>query len=159
MHQVFAVIGRVSVRFRYLMVVLWVVGTVVAVAFGPSISQQVKTDTSSFLPKSSPSIKAAALAEPFQAQFSLTSLLVAGGDGTPLTAQQQAAIDQAEAAVAKVPGVVGVRDQGVSADGQVRKALVEIDSVQGRQRRRQGSGGRDPQRDGRRRAAAPCRST
>ena len=128
MHHVFAVIGRLSVRFRYLMVVLWIVGTLVAVALGPSISQQVKTDTSSFLPKSSPSIKAAALAEPFQAQFSLTSLLVAGGEGKPLTSQQQAAIDQAEAAVAKVPGVLDVRDQGLSADGQVRKALVEIDS-------------------------------
>jgi len=129
MHQVFAIIGRLSVRFRYLMVVLWIVGTVVAVALGPSISQQVKTDTSSFLPKSSPSIKAAALAEPFQAQFSLTSLLVAGGDGKQLTSQQQAAIDQAEAAVRKVPGVLDVRDQGLSADGQVRKALVEIDSA------------------------------
>ena len=129
MHQVFAIIGRLSVRFRYLMVVLWIVGTVVAVALGPSISQQVKTDTSSFLPKSSPSIKAAALAEPFQAQFSLTSLLVAGGDGKQLTSQQQAAIDQAEAAVRKVSGVLDVRDQGLSADGQVRKALVEIDSA------------------------------
>ncbi|MGN6378398.1 MAG: MMPL family transporter [Gaiellales bacterium] len=128
MHRLFAAIGRVSVRLRWLMVVLWLAGTIVAVHFGPSISSQVKTDTSSFLPRSSPSIRAAALAEPFQAQFSLSSDLVAGGGGTPLTPAQQAAVDRAEAAVAKVPGVLHVRDQGVSADGQVRKALVEIAS-------------------------------
>jgi RND superfamily putative drug exporter len=128
MHRVFAVIGEVSVRLRWLMVVLWLVGTALVVHFGPSIGSQVKTDTSSFLPKSSPSIKAAALAQPFQAQFSLSSVLVAGADGAPLTPAQQTAIDRAEAAVAKVPGVIGVRDQGVSADGQVRKALVEIAS-------------------------------
>jgi RND superfamily putative drug exporter len=124
----FVALGRISVRFRYPIVALWIAATVLATALGPSISSVVKTDTSSFLPKSSPSIKAAALAKPFQAQFSLSSLIVAGGSGRPLTAAQQAAIDRAERAVARIPGVLDVRDQGVSADGQVRKALVEIES-------------------------------
>jgi RND superfamily putative drug exporter len=123
----FVALGRVSVRFRYPIVALWIAATVLATALGPSISSVVRTDTSSFLPKSSPSIRAAALAKPFQAQFSLSSLIVAGGGGHPLTASQQAAIGRAERAVARVPGVLAVRDQGVSADGQVRKALVEID--------------------------------
>jgi putative drug exporter of the RND superfamily len=123
----FVALGRISVRFRYLIVVLWIVATVLATALGPSISSVVKTDTSSFLPKSSPSIQAAALAKPFQAQFSLSSLIVAGGNGAALTTAQQAAIGRAERAVARLPGVLAVRDQGVSADGQVRKALVEID--------------------------------
>src|SRR5262249_12516833 len=45
----------------------------------------------------------------------------------PLTAADNAALDRVEQAAARVPGVLRVQDQGSSADGQARKALVVTD--------------------------------
>ena len=122
---VFAQIGYASVRFRWLVVIAWPVLAVALNLWLPSLGSQVTTDNSSFLPKSEPSIQAAALASPFQPEFSSSALIVAGG-ASPLTAVDQAAIGRAEAAVARLPGVLAVRDQGVSADGRARQAEVEI---------------------------------
>jgi len=122
---IFPLIGRTSVRFRWLVVAVWPVLAVVLNLWLPSLGSQVTTDNSSFLPKSEPSIRAEALGSPFQRQFSSSALIVAGG-AAPLTPADQTAIGRAEAAVAKLPGVLAVRDQGVSADGRARQAEVEI---------------------------------
>jgi RND superfamily putative drug exporter len=50
--------------------------------------------------------------------------MVAARTGGPLTAADDAAIGRVEQAIMAVPGVVAVRDQGISADGQARRALV-----------------------------------
>lgn len=125
MSAAFSLIGRASVRFRWPVVIVWPVLAIVLNLWLPSLGSQVTTDNSSFLPRSEPSIRAAALGSPFQPEFSSSALVVAGG-GAPLTAAQQAAIGRAEAAVARLPGVLAVRDQGISADGKVRRAEVEI---------------------------------
>ena len=121
----FAAIGRLSVRYRWPVVVAWPLITIALLTTMPSLSSQVTTDNSSFLPKNSPSIRAAALASPFQNRNAVSALIVAGGHGR-LTAGQQAAIGRAEAAVARLPEVLAVRDQGVSADGTARQAQVQI---------------------------------
>ena len=66
MSRFFTGLGRFSVRFRFLIVLAWVVVTVLAVRLLPSLSDVAKDTTSGFLPSNSPSMQAAAMAAPFQ---------------------------------------------------------------------------------------------
>ncbi len=111
-------------RFRYAVLVLWVLVTVLAVHFFPTLSSVSNNDNSSFLPKNAPSIQAAALASPFERSNVPTALIVAARPGGHLTRADQAAVTRIETAARQVKGVTGVRDQGISGDGQARKALV-----------------------------------
>lgn len=122
----FAGVGRVVVRFRYLVVLTWLVFAVASVAFLPSLSSVTNGNNSSFLPTGQPSVKAAQLAGPFQRGTLPQALLVATRAGGPLTPADNTAIARAETAVRQVVGVVGVRDQGVSRDGQARKIQVTL---------------------------------
>ncbi len=56
--QVFEAIGRFSVKFRWLIVLVWIVGTVLAVQNFPSLSSVTQSNNTSFLPSSAPSQKA-----------------------------------------------------------------------------------------------------
>ncbi|MGH2386724.1 MAG: MMPL family transporter, partial [Chloroflexota bacterium] len=120
-------IGRLAVRFRYLVIAAWLVVTIFCVLAFPALGSIVNSDNSSFLPGSAPSKQAAILAEPFQPAGIYTSLMVAVRTAGPLTTDDQAAFTRAESAAGKVAHVSFVRDQGVSSDGQARKALVGID--------------------------------
>ena len=60
----FTVLGRVVVRFRWLVVALWVALVVIASAAFPSLSSEINNDNSQFLPSSTPSSQAASLAAP-----------------------------------------------------------------------------------------------
>ena len=51
----FAVIGRLSVRFRWVIVLAWVAGAVAAMALLPSLSSVTQSDNTSFLPAGAPS--------------------------------------------------------------------------------------------------------
>lgn len=53
MHRFFAWIGEFSVRFRWVIAPLWLVGVIAAVAYGPSVTTD--SDNSNFLPDSAPS--------------------------------------------------------------------------------------------------------
>ncbi len=64
MNRVFAAIGRGSVRFRWPIIILWVVVTVFAVRSLPSLASQVNNNNQDFLPASAPSVQAADLAKP-----------------------------------------------------------------------------------------------
>jgi len=105
------------VRFRWLIVLAWLVVTALCVHFLPSLDSVSNNNDSSFLPKHMPSLHAARLASPFERGTLPSGVIVAARTGQPLTAVDQAAIDRAEAAVRHVPGVVVVRDQGISGDG------------------------------------------
>jgi RND superfamily putative drug exporter len=122
----FATLGRFTVRFRYLIVVAWIVATILAVKLLPSLSSVSNNNNSAFLPSNSPSLQAAQLAAPFQRGTAPTALIVAARSDGPLTTADQAAIDRAENATRHVANVAAVRDEGVSGDGMARKALVEL---------------------------------
>jgi putative drug exporter of the RND superfamily len=123
----FASLGRFTVRFRWIIVVAWVVGTV-ALTFGlPGIASVEKSSNSQFLPATEPSVHADRLAEAFRSGTTSQAVLVAATTSGQLSATDSAAITRAESAVAKVPHVVGVSDQGVSADGRARQAVVTLD--------------------------------
>ncbi|HLX87972.1 MAG TPA: MMPL family transporter [Acidimicrobiales bacterium] len=123
--QPFAVLGRAVVRFRWIVVAVWLVGVPLAVTSLPSLSSVAKDDNTSFLPASAPSQRAADLAVPFVPRNKGTALLVAVRRDGPLTAADQAAVSRATASIGHMGVVRAVVDQGTSADGQAARLLVE----------------------------------
>jgi len=59
-----AALARVVVRFRWLVVALWIAVVVITSAAFPSLSSEINNDNSQFLPSSTPSSQAASLAAP-----------------------------------------------------------------------------------------------
>ncbi len=119
--------GRFAVRFRYLIVILWVVGAIASVRLLPSLSSVSNSDNSSFLPASSPSLHALNLTNALVVSSSKTSaqMVAARTDGA-LTTDDQTAIATLLTALSNDPHVVSVRDQGTSADGQVHRASIGV---------------------------------
>src|SRR5579875_2322943 len=105
MSAIFTSLGRFAVRCRYPIVVAWVIITIVSVRAFPSLASVAKDTTSGFLPANAPSIQASNLAGPFQNSTYASSTIVAVRDGGPLTARDQAAMNQVETAVKGLPHV------------------------------------------------------
>lgn len=123
----FEKIARFSVRFRWLIVILWIVAIPVVTANFPSITDVSKTDNSDFLPKDSPTTRAGKLETAFQSEDTAsTSAIVAARENGPLTAADNAAIDRVAAAVRHVDYVTSIQNQGSSADGHAREVLVGV---------------------------------
>ena len=120
-------IGRFAVRYRYFVIAVWLLATLAGIHFLPSLSSVSSSDTGSFLPSTEPSQQAAQLASPFQPATGSTATLIVTRNSAPLTPADEAAITQLEAAIRSVAHVTSVRDQGISADGQARKALIAVD--------------------------------
>ncbi len=123
---IFSFIGRLSVRYCYIVIAVWLVIAVFCIHSFPSLSSVANSDNSSFLPSTSPSLHAAQLASPFQPNSGSTAVLVAVRNGGSLTTDDQSAFTTIENAVKNVAHVTSVRDQGISGDGQARKALITI---------------------------------
>src|SRR5438270_5634592 len=73
----FAWVGGIVVRFRYLVVAAWLIIAAAANIGLPSLPSVTNNDTSSFLPRDQPSVRAARLAGPFQHGTLPQSVLVA----------------------------------------------------------------------------------
>lgn len=128
MSKVFEAIARFSVKFRWLIIIFWIAMVPILTANLPSINDVTKNDNSDFLPKNSPTIKATELESNFQPKDTAGTLTViaVSADG-PLTPQDDTAIDQAMAGVAKVDGINSVKSLGVSADGKAEQIQVGVD--------------------------------
>lgn len=127
-----AAVARFDVRFRWLIVVVWIIGAVAASRLLPGLSRVTQSNNAQFLPSNAPSQQAANLAAPFQTtNVGATALIVASRSDGVLSAADETAIGQVEQSVAQLPGVLTVRDQGLSADGQARRALVVTSSSGG----------------------------
>src|SRR6266852_8712909 len=98
-------LGRFAVRFRFLIVLVWLLATVVATLTLPSLSSVTDTNNLSFLPANSPSISAAQLASSFQHGTLPTAVIVASRSRGRFSAADQAAITRVEAAANNVDGV------------------------------------------------------
>ena len=121
----FGAIARFAVRFRWLILVVWIVAIPILTANLPNINDVSKNNNSDFLPKNSPSVTAVDLESNFQKKDTAgTSTIVAVRESGPLTDTDNQAIDQIVAKVKHVHGVSEVHDQGVSADGRARQVLV-----------------------------------
>src|SRR4029077_9164599 len=125
-------LARFDIRFRWVIVAVWIIGAIAASRLLPSLSSVTQSNNPLFLPASSPSQHAAALAAPFQTTHAgSTAVVIASRADGPMTAADDATVERVESAVASLPGVVSVRDQGFSADGQAREALVVTHPVSG----------------------------
>src|SRR5260370_28724469 len=78
-----AALGRFTIRFRYLIVVGWLVATVLSVKLLPSLASVASGSNTTFLPASAPSVQAVKLAGPFQ-QGSLPTAILVATAGHPL---------------------------------------------------------------------------
>lgn len=128
MDAAFAMLGRLVVRFRYPIVLVWVAATVVSLVAFPSLSGVIKSMAiSDYLPPNTPSVEAVHLAAPFQNTRYASSIIVAAREGGALTSADQAAIDQLEEHVRVMSHVKVVRDLSISPDGAARQAELQAD--------------------------------
>src|SRR5690349_21199492 len=116
----FAAAGRLSVRFRWAIVLAWVAGAAAAMALLPSLSSVTQSDNTSFLPASAPSQRAARLASPLQGA-TLTAVTVIAAQSGTLTGADQSFLARLESSLARLPRVASVREPGQSADGQAEQ--------------------------------------
>ncbi|HWE60833.1 MAG TPA: MMPL family transporter [Chloroflexota bacterium] len=127
METFFAALGRTVVRWKYLVVVIWIAITAFSVAAFPSLASVAKDTNSGFLPSNTPSIQASNLASVFQNTKYATVTIVAARETAPLTLADQATIDRLMRSVQMMPKIKLVRDEGVSPDGKARQILVQAD--------------------------------
>lgn len=126
----FAAIARFSVRFRWFIIIFWIAMVPIVTANFPSINSVTKDNNSQFLPKSSPTSKAADLETQFESKNTAgTSVIVAVRDDGPLTAADTAAINRVTNNVKHVQDVTSVKNQGVSADGHAREVSVGVNGA------------------------------
>jgi RND superfamily putative drug exporter len=118
-------LARFAIKFRYAIIVGWLIAGALCITLLPALSTAINTDNSSFLPASSPSEQALALAAPFQPTNDTTGTLVVAGTAK-LSSSDQSAITSLENKITKDAHVVSVSDQGLSQNGKVDKAQVLI---------------------------------
>jgi len=123
-NRVFASIGNFSVRFRWPVVIGWILITIVSVKAFPGLSDVAKDSQSSFLPASSPSVQAETLAQPFQDSQHGVATLISARESGPLTAANLQEIGAIETRIRGLPGVIRVQDFGQSPDKHAEQAQV-----------------------------------
>ncbi|HEV3274156.1 MAG TPA: MMPL family transporter [Candidatus Dormibacteraeota bacterium] len=122
--RLFAAIGSFSVRYRWPVLIGWVLITIVSVKVFPGLSDVAKDSQSSFLPASSPSVQAENLAQPFQdSKHGVATLIAARADGV-LTAADLQQISSIETRVRGLSKVIRVQDFGLSPDKHAEQAQV-----------------------------------
>ncbi|MGH9103746.1 MAG: MMPL family transporter [Acidimicrobiales bacterium] len=127
MSSFFAAVGRLSVRFRWLVVLFWLVGAVATVRVLPPLSSVVKNDNQQFLPASAPSQKAAQLARPFVGDSNDAVIVVAStASGAPLSPADEAAVAREASLASTVPHVVGARVVGLSPDRSAAQIQIRV---------------------------------
>jgi putative drug exporter of the RND superfamily len=130
-HAIFGGIGAFAVKFRWLVIVAWLVAAVAVPKFLPSLASVTQGNNSAFLPANAPSQHAADLAAPFgiSTADSPVPVVAAVSQGT-LTPADQAWLSSLQHKLSTVPTVVSVRDLGRSADGQAEQLQVLSDVSQ-----------------------------
>jgi putative drug exporter of the RND superfamily len=121
---IYGAIGRFSVRFRWLVLLFWVLGAIAASTQLPSLGSVTQGNNQKFLPANAPSSQAAQLAAPFGTAGQLPIPVVAGTVSGPLTAPDTAALSGLQKSLGTVPNVTKVIDAGVSGDGQAQQFVV-----------------------------------
>ncbi len=125
MNRAFTALGRGVVRFRWLIIVIWVLGTIVAVKSLPSLGSQVNNDNSQFLPASAPSNQAADLAQPLIGSTSQSQIpVVAVTSHSTLSQSDQTALRQLSVDLGRVPTVTSVRFLAESVHRNAAQLLV-----------------------------------
>jgi putative drug exporter of the RND superfamily len=130
-HAVFGGIGSFAVRFRWFILVAWVIAAVAVPRALPSLSSVTQGNNANFLPASAPSEHALKLAAPLGGSTLTPVPVVAASTQGALTPADQAWWQKLQHDLAKVPTVVKVRDLGRSPDGQAAQLQVLSNVSQG----------------------------
>lgn len=121
---IFGAFGTFAVKFRWLVLVVWVVAAVAVPRFLPSLASVTQGNNANFLPASAPSQHAADLSKPF-GQNNLTPVpVVAAVSQGQLTPADTAWLTTLRQDLRAVPTVVKVTDLGQSRDGQAEQLQV-----------------------------------
>jgi RND superfamily putative drug exporter len=123
-HGFFVATGRFAVRFRWVVVLGWLVAAVLAHLFLPPLASVAADQGGSSLPAGSPSGQAARLAAPFQQPDQTPVLVVIARGGSTLTTADLAAVDRLAASLSTVARVQQVKDLGVSRDREAAELQV-----------------------------------
>jgi putative drug exporter of the RND superfamily len=121
---IYGAIGRFGVRFRWLMLVIWIAAAIAAATQLPSLSSVTQGNNQKFLPASAPSSQAAELAKPFGTANRQPIPVVAATTGGSLTPADIAGLDRLQARLATVPGIDKVVNAGRSTDGQAEQLVA-----------------------------------
>jgi RND superfamily putative drug exporter len=124
---VYEALARFVMRFRWFVVVFWLLVAVATNAL-PSIGSQINNNNSAFLSNSEPSIQAANLAAPILGTGDTGNIssiqLLAVSAGGPLTSLDIAATERLVGLLKRLPQVASIQVASVSADGQAVQLRV-----------------------------------
>jgi RND superfamily putative drug exporter len=123
-HAAFRGIGSFVVRFRWFVLVAWVIAAIAVPRALPSLSSVTQGDNANFLPASAPSEHALQLAKPLGGSTLTPVPVVAASAHGALTAADQAWLQKLQQDLATVKTVVKVRDLGRAPDGQAAQLQV-----------------------------------
>ncbi len=113
-------------RFRWIVLIVWLLGSLLIVKNLPSLTSVTQSSNSSFLPTSAPSEKAANLASVFgHANTPAVPVIIANNSGT-LTASDQPTITAIESALKHTAGVEAVKDQGRSVNSKADELVAFV---------------------------------
>ena len=130
-HAAFRAIGSFAVRFRWFVLVAWIIAAVAVPRALPSLSSVTQGNNANFLPASAPSEHALKLAGPLGGSSLTPVPVVAASTQGTLTSADQAWLQKLQQDLAKVKTVVKVRDLGHSPDGQAAQLQVLSNVSQG----------------------------
>ncbi len=124
MGRFFDALGRAVVRYRWLVVVVWILGSVIAIRSLPSLGSQVDNNNGAFLPASAPSNQAAVLAEPLIGKQTHSQVpIVAVTSNATLDSADQTAINNVRARLEKVPTKLSANYLGTSPNDKAAQLL------------------------------------
>ncbi len=113
MHAFYRGLGRFTVKFRFVIVLVWIFAAVAMVRAMPSLSSQVNNQNTAFLPSGSPDMQAARLAAPLLGKANAEPVtIVAAREGGTLTSADMAAIQRDAKLVKGTAGVLRVEFYG-----------------------------------------------
>jgi putative drug exporter of the RND superfamily len=114
--DIFRGIGKFAVKFRWVILIVWIAAAVVIPKALPSLASVTQGNNSAFLPASAPSEHATELAAPLGISLSVTPVPVIAAVSTgTLSAADQAYLTTLQADLGKVKTVTKVRELGESA--------------------------------------------
>jgi RND superfamily putative drug exporter len=106
MHTFYRGLGRFTVKFRWIIVIVWLLGTFNLVRDLPSLSSQVNNQNTAFLPTNAPDVRAADLAQPLLGKESAEPVLIVAATSHGTLSPADLASVQRD--VVRVRGIAGI---------------------------------------------------
>jgi len=113
MHAFYRGLGRATVKYRWVILLVWILAAVAVVRGLPTLASQVNNQNTAFLPANSPDVRAADLAQPLLGKESSEPVdVVATRLSGALTPADLLAVQRQAALMKKLPGISRVQFLG-----------------------------------------------